>query len=88
MGQHFPRHKIAYRFATTPAANAVCTGCGRWTSEGNTCCKNCGSVNIARADFPQGEVNAAAMCAIAAGVYEITAADCYPSLDAASKAVK
>ena len=68
----FPRHKIAYRFATTPEANAVCTTCGRWAPESHLSEKHglCGGSWVNRSEFPQGEVNAAAMWAIAAGLGE------------------
>jgi hypothetical protein len=65
----FPRSKIAYRFATTPEATAVCSACGRWTAAADLTgpCPVCGWGWVTRADVPQGEVNAAAMVAIAGG---------------------
>jgi hypothetical protein len=65
----FPRAKIAYRFATTPEATGVCSCCGRWTDEATFTgpCPCCGWGWVGRDTFPQAEVNAAAMVAIAGG---------------------
>ncbi len=58
----FPRHKIAYRFATTPEATGVCGGCGRWTFKAHfDCpCPACGNGWVMRSDLNQGEISAAA----------------------------
>ena len=63
-----PRHKIAYRFATTPDATGVCGECGRWTFEAHFSgpCPACGNGWVMRSDLNQGEISAAAACASAA----------------------